>query len=179
MLPPTRRRWRDLESSRAHGARFVQRDPAGQGRRLGGRRRPGEPRDLCKLLSVRIQRLASRSSTADAAASNTGQCGRCPPRVRGRRPSSSVSIGAVAASDAFFPSRTGLQVPIDAGVKAANQPGGSGRGQGVTDAANAVASSRCLTGRATSRTDHSRSWCLPGASAGVCGARPCDARVCL
>ncbi len=44
--------------------------------------------------------------------------------------------GAVAASDAFFPFRDGLQVLIDAGVKAVVAPGGSMRDQAVIDAAN-------------------------------------------
>ncbi|GGB47583.1 bifunctional purine biosynthesis protein PurH [Flexivirga endophytica] len=43
--------------------------------------------------------------------------------------------GSVAASDAFFPFPDGLQVLLDAGVKAVVAPGGSMRDQSVIDAA--------------------------------------------
>jgi len=56
------------------------------------------------------------------------------------------SIGAVAASDAFFPFADGLQVLIDAGVKAVVQPGGSVRDQESIDAANAAGITMYLTG---------------------------------
>jgi phosphoribosylaminoimidazolecarboxamide formyltransferase/IMP cyclohydrolase len=44
--------------------------------------------------------------------------------------------GAVAASDAFFPFRDGLDVLADAGVTAIVEPGGSLNDQEVIDAAN-------------------------------------------
>jgi phosphoribosylaminoimidazolecarboxamide formyltransferase/IMP cyclohydrolase len=47
-------------------------------------------------------------------------------------------VGSVAASDAFFPFADGLQVLIDAGVKAVVQPGGSVRDEEVIAAANAA-----------------------------------------
>ncbi len=46
--------------------------------------------------------------------------------------------GSVAASDAFFPFADGLQVLIDAGVKAVVQPGGSVRDEEVISAAKAA-----------------------------------------
>ena len=46
--------------------------------------------------------------------------------------------GAVAASDAFFPFADGLQVLIDAGVRAVVQPGGSVRDDEVIAAAQAA-----------------------------------------
>jgi len=46
--------------------------------------------------------------------------------------------GSVAASDAFFPFADGLQVLLDAGVRAVVQPGGSMRDTEVIDAANAA-----------------------------------------
>ncbi|MFC7403175.1 bifunctional phosphoribosylaminoimidazolecarboxamide formyltransferase/IMP cyclohydrolase [Citricoccus sp. GCM10030269] len=46
--------------------------------------------------------------------------------------------GSVAASDAFFPFADGLQILIDAGVKAVVQPGGSMRDDEVIAAANAA-----------------------------------------
>ncbi len=45
------------------------------------------------------------------------------------------SQGSVAASDAFFPFADGLQVLIDAGIKAVVQPGGSMRDEEVINAA--------------------------------------------
>ncbi|UFU05635.1 bifunctional phosphoribosylaminoimidazolecarboxamide formyltransferase/IMP cyclohydrolase [Ruania halotolerans] len=54
--------------------------------------------------------------------------------------------GAVASSDAFFPFADGLQVLIDAGVKAVVQPGGSIRDQEVIAAANAAGVSLYFTG---------------------------------
>jgi phosphoribosylaminoimidazolecarboxamide formyltransferase/IMP cyclohydrolase len=44
--------------------------------------------------------------------------------------------GAVAASDAFFPFRDGLDALADAGVTAVIEPGGSRNDQEVIDAAN-------------------------------------------
>ncbi|MBD2758923.1 bifunctional phosphoribosylaminoimidazolecarboxamide formyltransferase/IMP cyclohydrolase [Yimella sp. cx-573] len=53
---------------------------------------------------------------------------------------------AVAASDAFFPFADGLQVLLDAGVKAVVAPGGSMRDQEVVDAANAAGVTMYFTG---------------------------------
>jgi phosphoribosylaminoimidazolecarboxamide formyltransferase/IMP cyclohydrolase len=46
--------------------------------------------------------------------------------------------GSVAASDAFFPFADGLEVLLNAGVKAVVQPGGSVRDEEVIAAANAA-----------------------------------------
>ena len=54
--------------------------------------------------------------------------------------------GAVAASDAFFPFPDGLQVLIDAGVRAVVQPGGSVRDEDVVAAAAAAGVTMYLTG---------------------------------
>ncbi|GAB3139729.1 bifunctional phosphoribosylaminoimidazolecarboxamide formyltransferase/IMP cyclohydrolase [Micromonospora sonneratiae] len=54
--------------------------------------------------------------------------------------------GAVAASDAFFPFADGLQVLIDAGVRAVVQPGGSVRDEEVVAAAQAAGITMYLTG---------------------------------
>ena len=50
----------------------------------------------------------------------------------------SRSRGSVAASDAFFPFKDGLQILIDGGVKAVVQPGGSKRDPEVIEAAQAA-----------------------------------------
>ncbi|MEO3923504.1 bifunctional phosphoribosylaminoimidazolecarboxamide formyltransferase/IMP cyclohydrolase [Micromonosporaceae bacterium B7E4] len=54
--------------------------------------------------------------------------------------------GAVAASDAFFPFPDGLQVLIDAGVRAVVQPGGSVRDEEVVAAATAAGITMYFTG---------------------------------
>ena len=48
------------------------------------------------------------------------------------------AAGSVAASDAFFPFADGLQVLLDAGVRAVVQPGGSVRDEEVVAAAAAA-----------------------------------------
>src|SRR5690606_20933004 len=54
--------------------------------------------------------------------------------------------GAVAASDAFFPFADGLQVLIDAGVRAVVQPGGSVRDAEVIEAAKQAGVTMYFTG---------------------------------
>jgi phosphoribosylaminoimidazolecarboxamide formyltransferase/IMP cyclohydrolase len=54
--------------------------------------------------------------------------------------------GSVAASDAFFPFADGLQILIDAGVKAVVQPGGSVRDEEVIAAAQAAGIAMFFTG---------------------------------
>jgi phosphoribosylaminoimidazolecarboxamide formyltransferase/IMP cyclohydrolase len=56
------------------------------------------------------------------------------------------SSGAVAASDAFFPFPDGLQVLLDAGVRAVVQPGGSVRDEEVIAAAEKADVTMYLTG---------------------------------
>ncbi len=117
--------------------------------------------DSCKLAVERANTLGARS-TGDAAADSpqkdraeqvekgavgggdaaevlgdpTGEAASAPERAR----------GSVAASDAFFPFADGLQVLIDAGVRAVVQPGGSIRDQEVIDAAQAAGVTMYLTG---------------------------------
>ncbi len=54
--------------------------------------------------------------------------------------------GSVAASDAFFPFADGLEVLIDAGVRAVVQPGGSIRDEEVIEAAKAAGITMYFTG---------------------------------
>ena len=56
------------------------------------------------------------------------------------------AAGSVAASDAFFPFADGLQILVDAGVKAVVQPGGSVRDEEVVEAARAAGVTMYLTG---------------------------------
>ncbi|GAA3572035.1 bifunctional phosphoribosylaminoimidazolecarboxamide formyltransferase/IMP cyclohydrolase [Microlunatus spumicola] len=54
--------------------------------------------------------------------------------------------GSVGASDAFFPFPDGLQILLEAGVKAVVQPGGSVRDDEVVEAARAAGATLYLTG---------------------------------
>ncbi|KAB1660239.1 bifunctional phosphoribosylaminoimidazolecarboxamide formyltransferase/IMP cyclohydrolase [Pseudoclavibacter chungangensis] len=56
------------------------------------------------------------------------------------------AAGSVAASDAFFPFADGLQVLLDAGVRAVVQPGGSVRDSEVIEAAQAAGVTMYTTG---------------------------------
>jgi phosphoribosylaminoimidazolecarboxamide formyltransferase/IMP cyclohydrolase len=56
------------------------------------------------------------------------------------------AVGAVAASDAFFPFPDGLEVLLAAGVRAVVQPGGSVRDDEVVAAARAAGATMYLTG---------------------------------
>jgi phosphoribosylaminoimidazolecarboxamide formyltransferase / IMP cyclohydrolase len=56
------------------------------------------------------------------------------------------AVGSVAASDAFFPFPDGLQILLDAGVRAVVQPGGSVRDEEVVEAARAAGVTMYLTG---------------------------------
>ena len=56
------------------------------------------------------------------------------------------AAGSVAASDAFFPFADGLQILLDAGVRAVVQPGGSVRDEEVVAAAEAAGVTLYLTG---------------------------------
>jgi phosphoribosylaminoimidazolecarboxamide formyltransferase/IMP cyclohydrolase len=56
------------------------------------------------------------------------------------------TVGAVAASDAFFPFPDGLEVLLQAGVRAVVQPGGSVRDDEVIAAARAAGATMYLTG---------------------------------
>ncbi|KQN84982.1 bifunctional phosphoribosylaminoimidazolecarboxamide formyltransferase/IMP cyclohydrolase [Arthrobacter sp. Leaf69] len=94
--------------------------------------------DSCKLAVERANSLGvTVDSDVDGAggASNADAAG-APERAR----------GAVAASDAFFPFADGLQILIDAGVRAVVQPGGSVRDDEVIAAANAAGITMYFTG---------------------------------
>jgi len=67
-------------------------------------------------------------------------------RLAVERAGAERASGAVAASDAFFPFADGLQVLLDAGVRAVVQPGGSVRDDEVISAAQASGVTMYLTG---------------------------------
>ncbi|MHA3837894.1 bifunctional phosphoribosylaminoimidazolecarboxamide formyltransferase/IMP cyclohydrolase [Terrabacter sp. AAH1] len=63
-----------------------------------------------------------------------------------RRAGEERARGSVAASDAFFPFADGLQILLDAGVRAVVAPGGSIRDDGVIEAARAAGVTMYFTG---------------------------------
>ena len=67
-------------------------------------------------------------------------------RLAVERAGAERAAGSVAASDAFFPFADGLQVLIDAGVRAVVQPGGSVRDEEVVAAATAAGVTMYFTG---------------------------------
>ncbi|RRD52861.1 bifunctional phosphoribosylaminoimidazolecarboxamide formyltransferase/IMP cyclohydrolase PurH [Buchananella hordeovulneris] len=97
--------------------------------------------DSCRLAVERANTLGTRVTGDAAAAAEVGGARatvgeQAPQRAR----------GAVAASDAFFPFADGLQILLDAGVRAVVQPGGSVRDAEVIAAAAAAGVSLYLTG---------------------------------
>ncbi|HIY86755.1 MAG TPA: bifunctional phosphoribosylaminoimidazolecarboxamide formyltransferase/IMP cyclohydrolase [Candidatus Yaniella excrementavium] len=96
--------------------------------------------DSCRLAIERANTLGAASTgaqdvSAPGGAENVSGAG-APDRA----------TGSVAASDAFFPFADGLQILIDAGVRAVVQPGGSMRDNDVIEAANAAGVTMYLTG---------------------------------
>ncbi len=95
--------------------------------------------DSCKLAVERANTLGvAVASDVDAAGGASGAAAGAPSPERAR--------GAVAASDAFFPFADGLQILLDAGVKAVVHPGGSIRDEEVVAAANAAGVTMYFTG---------------------------------
>lgn len=95
--------------------------------------------DSCKLAVERANTLGvSVASDVDAAGGASGTADAAGSAERAR--------GAVAASDAFFPFADGLQILLDAGVRAVVQPGGSVRDEEVVAAANAAGITMYFTG---------------------------------
>jgi phosphoribosylaminoimidazolecarboxamide formyltransferase/IMP cyclohydrolase len=68
-------------------------------------------------------------------------------RMKAEAAGAGVLKGSVAASDAFFPFRDGLDAVAAAGATAVVQPGGSVRDQDVIDAANEHGLAMIFTGR--------------------------------
>lgn len=115
----------------------------------------GEPADAATMRDLEFAWRACRSvkSNAILLASNGGAVGVGMGQVN-RVDSARLSVeragdraaGSVAASDAFFPFADGLQVLLDAGVRAVVQPGGSVRDEEVIAAANEAGVTMYLTG---------------------------------
>ena len=137
--------WRSVRAVRSNAVLLAQ-DGATVGVGMGQVNRV----DSCKLAVERANTLGARS-TGDAALDGSQQekgavGGADAADVLAGAAAPQRARGAVAASDAFFPFADGLQVLIDAGVRAVVQPGGSIRDQEVIDAAQAAGVTMYLTG---------------------------------
>ncbi len=103
----------------------------------------GEPADAETLAELEFAWRASRAVKSNGILLTNGGVDSCRLAVSraGER-----AAGAVAASDAFFPFADGLQVLLDAGVRAVVQPGGSVRDEEVIAAAQAAGVTMYFTG---------------------------------
>ncbi|MCL3778097.1 MULTISPECIES: bifunctional phosphoribosylaminoimidazolecarboxamide formyltransferase/IMP cyclohydrolase [unclassified Actinomyces] len=137
--------WRAVRAVRSNAV-LLARDGATVGVGMGQVNRV----DSCRLAVERANTLGLRS-TGDAAADagpqkETGAVGGADASEVLTADAPERARGAVAASDAFFPFADGLQVLIDAGVRAVVQPGGSIRDEEVIAAAQAAGVTMYLTG---------------------------------
>jgi phosphoribosylaminoimidazolecarboxamide formyltransferase/IMP cyclohydrolase len=116
----------------------------------------GEPADAALLAELEFAWRACRSAKSNAillaragaaVGIGMGQVNRVDSaRLAVARAGAQRAQGAVAASDAFFPFPDGLEVLLDAGVRAVVQPGGSVRDAEVIAAAEAAGVTMYLTG---------------------------------
>jgi phosphoribosylaminoimidazolecarboxamide formyltransferase / IMP cyclohydrolase len=116
----------------------------------------GEPADDDTLADLRFAWRAVRSVRSNAillakdgasVGIGMGQVNRVDScRLAVERAGVERAAGSVAASDAFFPFPDGLQVLLDAGVRAVVHPGGSIRDDEVAQAARAAGVTMYLTG---------------------------------
>ncbi len=118
-------------------------------------RAAGEPADEATLADLEFAWRACRSvkSNAILLAHDTaavgigmGQVNRVDSARLAVQRAGERAAGSVAASDAFFPFADGLQVLLQAGVRAVVQPGGSVRDEEVVAAARAAGCTMYLTG---------------------------------
>lgn len=134
--------WRSVRSVRSNAILIVK-DGASVGVGMGQVNRV----DSCKLAVERANTLGGRS-TGDAAqgATEVNSAGGARAEDFVVETPEQRTRGAVAASDAFFPFADGLQILIDAGVKAVVQPGGSIRDEESIAAAKAAGITMYFTG---------------------------------
>ena len=115
----------------------------------------GEPADAATLRDLEFAWRACRSVKsnaillADGGAAvgvGMGQVNRVDSARLSVERAGDRAAGSVAASDAFFPFADGLQVLLDAGIRAVVQPGGSVRDEEVFEAARAAGVTMYVTG---------------------------------
>ncbi|WP_372698110.1 bifunctional phosphoribosylaminoimidazolecarboxamide formyltransferase/IMP cyclohydrolase [Arthrobacter sp. JSM 101049] len=126
--------WRAIRAAKSN-AILLARDGATVGVGMGQVNRV----DSCRLAVERANTLGvAVESDVDAAGGASGAAAGASSPERAR--------GAVASSDAFFPFSDGLQILIDAGVKAVVHPGGSIRDEEVVAAAQDAGITMYFTG---------------------------------
>ena len=135
--------WRTVRAVRSNAILLVK-DEASVGVGMGQVNRV----DSCKIAVERANTLGGRSTgdAAKGAGTDIQSAGGARAEDILGVETEQRSIGAVAASDAFFPFADGLQVLIDAGVKAVVQPGGSVRDEESIEAAKAAGITMYMTG---------------------------------
>ena len=116
----------------------------------------GEPADAATLADLEFAWRACRSAKSNAillahdgaaVGIGMGQVNRVDSaRLAVARAGEERARGAVAASDAFFPFKDGLEQAANAGASSIVQPGGSIRDQEVIDAADELGISMLFTG---------------------------------
>ncbi|GAB3047666.1 bifunctional phosphoribosylaminoimidazolecarboxamide formyltransferase/IMP cyclohydrolase [Sediminivirga luteola] len=116
----------------------------------------GEPADEALLAELAFAWRASRAVKSNAillakdgasVGIGMGQVNRVDScRLAVERAGAERAAGAVAASDAFFPFADGLQILLDAGVRAVVHPGGSIRDEETTEAARKAGAVLFTTG---------------------------------
>ena len=152
-LPPGPRPGRDLR--RVDGGLLVQDwDSMGEavrGGRVVSRRSPTDDEWLALEFAWTVCRHVKSNAIVFAGPDRTlgvgaGQMSRLDSARIAVQKAQSPLVGAVMASDAFFPFRDGLDVGADAGITAVVQPGGSVRDEEVVEAARKAGITMYLTG---------------------------------
>lgn len=115
-------------------------------------RAPSEEEMRALVLAWRVARAVKSNAIVVANAQQTvgigaGQMSRVDACHLATRKAQLPLAGTVAASDAFFPFRDGLEALAEAGIRAVVQPGGSKRDDEVIEAANAEDVAMMMTGR--------------------------------
>jgi phosphoribosylaminoimidazolecarboxamide formyltransferase/IMP cyclohydrolase len=115
----------------------------------------GEPADAATLADLEFAWAACRSVKSNAillahdgasVGIGMGQVNRVDSSRLAVARAGDRAAGSVAASDAFFPFPDGLEILLEAGVRAVVQPGGSVRDDAVVEAARAAGVTLYLTG---------------------------------
>lgn len=115
----------------------------------------GEPADAATLADLELAWKACRSVKSNAillahdgasVGIGMGQVNRVDASRLAVTRAGDRAFGSVAASDAFFPFPDGLEILLEAGVRAVVQPGGSVRDDAVVEAARAAGATLYLTG---------------------------------
>ena len=104
--------------------------------------------NICKYVKSNAIVLCKNFSTIGIGAGQPSRLDSCRLAVQKARKFRSMQLsGSIAASDAFFPFKDGIEQAGDVGVKLVIQPGGSIRDQEVIDEAKSRGISMVFTNR--------------------------------